>query len=349
MRLTRILLLTISSISAHPAISAQNQLNLFMWEDTLSPAVIEQWQQDTATTLQLTHFDSDDERNVLMSRSEQLPFDIVVLDNVSAQVYGQLGRLENLSELDNRKHQSTQWQQACGDYAIPYFWGSVGIVYRKDKVPKPPKTWQEFVHPPPELAGHIGMINDTIDTFLPVLNSLGIAPDTEDAQLLQQSFADIMVFSAKVLTYEYVLSYVRSNPNADKLHMALAYSGDEHSLNRYQDEIEWGFIVPQGPPYIWVDCLAINQASKNKQLAISFLEYLSDPTIAATNAIDVKAATTNRSALKLLPQWYLNDASLAVQGTLPQQGQIDSPLSAANISLRAKVINRILKHHETQH
>nr|WP_039949042.1 spermidine/putrescine ABC transporter substrate-binding protein [Vibrio ichthyoenteri] len=320
-----------------------------MWEDTLSPEVIVQWQKQSASTLKFTHFDNDDERNVLMSHSERLPFDIIVLDNVSAQIYGQLGRLENLSHLENRDNQTPQWQQACGDYAMPYFWGVVGIVYRKDKVPTPPKTWQAFIEPPAELSGHIGMINDTVETFLPVLSSLGIVPETENSQLLQQSFTKMTAFSQHVLTYEYVLSFVRSNTDAEQLYMALAYSGDEHSLNRYQDQAQWAFTLPQGTPYIWVDCIAVNKTSNNKQLAMAFLDYLSDPTIAAKNATDVKAATTNRSALKLLPQWYLNDASLAPQEAWIEQGQIDTPLSAANISLRAKVINRILKHHETQH
>lgn len=343
------LFLIASAFIAAPAISAQNQLNLFMWEDTMSPAVIKQWQQSTLNSLQFTHFDNDDERNVLMSRSEQLPFDIIVLDNISAQLYGQLGQLENLSQLSNREHQDPRWQQACGDYAVPYFWGYLGIVYRKDKVKNPPTTWHEFINPPAELSGHIGMLNDTVETFLPLLSSLNVAPNTANAQVLQQSFAQMITFSESVLTYEYVLSFIRGNPKADELYMALAYSGDEHSLNRYQEDAEWAFILPNGSPYIWVDCIAVNQASPNKALAMTFLEYLSDPIIAATNAIDVKAATPNRSALKRLPQWYLNDASLAPQETLIAQGQIDIPLSAENISLRTKIINRILKHHETQH
>jgi len=320
-----------------------------MWEDTLSPNVQAQWEQKSGIPLTLSHFDNDDERSLLMMKSVQLPFDVVVVDNVSAQIYGRLGAFEDLSSLKNRHHNDPKWNQTCGSYAVPYFWGSVGIAYRKDKIDNPPQTWQAFVDPPPELFGKIGMINDSIESFLPVLYSLGLSPTTENPQELKTAYPAMMAFSEKVLTYEYILSYVRSQENTSPMAMTLAYSGDQYSLNRTFGGNNWDFIIPDGELFVWVDCLAVTSHSKHKQEAKAFLNHLMSPKVAATNATDIKAATPNLSALKLLPDWYLNDASLFPSADRIKNARIDSELSAENISLRAKVINQILKRHEAKH
>lgn len=324
-------------------------LNIYLWEDTLSPKVISDWQETHETPLQLSHFDNDDERSLLMMKSIQLPFDIVVLDNVSANIYGNLGSFERISDLPNRAHNDNKWNQACGDYAVPYFWGTVGIAYRKDRIENPPTTWKEFVEPSEELKGRIGMINDTVESFLPLFYSLGLSPTTESREEIRQAYPALKTFSQQVLTFEYILSYIRSQENSDKLQLALAYSGDQYSLNRSFGRDAWEFVLPEGEIYIWLDCLAISSHSSNKKAAKAFLNYLSDPTIAAMNATDIKAATPNLSALKLMPDWYKNDASLFPSPEQLKNSYIDSMLSAENISLRTKIINQIVKNHEAQY
>ena len=74
-----------------------------------------------------------------------------------------------------------------------------------------------------------------------------------------------------------------------------------------------------------------------------------DPDVAAKNAIFIKASTPNLTALKQTPDWYKNDASLFPPQKTIDQGRVDVELSPENISLRTKILNRILKRHETQY
>ncbi|WP_420918595.1 polyamine ABC transporter substrate-binding protein [Vibrio aestuarianus] len=325
-----------------------SELNIYLWEDTISPQIISEWSENTETNIHLYHFDNDDERSLLMVKSLQLPFDIVVLDNVSALIYSRLKTFEDLSDLENRKYNDNKWNQACGSHAIPYFWGTVGIAYKKSKVTEAPTKWTDFLDMPDTLKGHVGMLTDTVETLLPALYSQSQSPITDDQAALKNAYQAMLSVNPNILTYEYVLSYVRSHPDSDNLHMALAYSGDQYSLNKYFGGDDWDFVTPNGKPYIWVDCLAINSNSKNKQQAKAFLNYLMLPETAATNAKDIKAATPNLSALKLMPNSYQNDASLFPDPTLLEQGIIDSELIPTNISLRAKIINSILEQHEAQ-
>lgn len=326
-----------------------SRLNIYMWEDSLSAQVIHDWESSGNDKLHITNFDNDDERNRLMMNSPLLPFDLVVLDNTSAQLYGNLGAFEDLSTLANIRDNDPIWNQACGRYAVPYFWGSVGIAYRKDKIANPPTNWTQFLTPTPELKGHVGMITDSVETLLPALYSLGLSPTTDRRDELKKAYAIMQDFLPSVLSFEYILSYVRSHPNDDNIWIAMAYSGDNYSLNRYTNDDNWAFIIPDDQLYIWVDCVAVNKNSQHKLQAKALVEYLSQPQVAAKNAQYLVAATPNLSALNLMPDWYRHDSTLFAEHIRIHQGQLDASLSADNLSLRAKIIHQLLKDHETQH
>lgn len=162
------------------------------------------------------------------------------------------------------------WLQACGTHAVPYFWGSVGIAYRKSLFDKPPTQWSEVVDIAPAHRGRVGMLKDSVETLLPALYMLNASPITDSIDTLRQAYRLLDAANPHILTYEYVLSYVRSHPQTDNLHMAVSYSGDHYSLNRFFNTQDWDFSVPEGRPYLWVDCMAVNSVSPNTVQAKAF-------------------------------------------------------------------------------
>lgn len=70
------------------------------------------------------------------------------------------------------------------------------------------------------------------------------------------------------------------------------------------------------------------------------------PEIAAINAIDIRAATPNQNALKLMPASYLNDRNLNPEDHFFDEVAFDEELSVINIRQRARIIDSIVKRHE---
>ncbi|MFV0450081.1 MAG: spermidine/putrescine ABC transporter substrate-binding protein [Vibrio sp.] len=334
-----------TGLSSHTIAS---ELNIYLWEDTISPRVIAAWNKTHDTKLNFYHFDNDDERSLLMLSSERIPFDVVILDNVSAQLFSNQETFEDLSSFNANQYNGAMWQQACGTHSIPYFWGYVGIAYRKSKVSKSPTQWRELVDIDEKMKGHVGLIQDSVETLLPALYSLNLSPLTTSIKELKQAYEKLQATTPDILTYEYALSYVRSHSNNDDLYMALAYSGDQFALNRYFANNDWDFVLPEGNPYIWVDCLAVKNTSQNKQQAKLFLEFLMQPEIAAINAQDIKAATPNVNAMTLMPDSYIKDKTIFLTDDLLTHSIIDSQLSSSNLSQRAKIINSLIKQHEAK-
>ncbi len=94
-----------------PSITKANDLNIYLWEDTMSLNVISNWEKQSGDRLHLFRFDNDDERSLLMLKSVQLPFDIIVLDNVSAHIFSRQNTFEDLSDLPNRKYIDPKWNK----------------------------------------------------------------------------------------------------------------------------------------------------------------------------------------------------------------------------------------------
>ncbi len=325
-----------------------SELNIYLWEDTLSPRVIQAWNKTHDTKINTYHFDNDDERSLLLLDGATLPFDIVVLDNVSAKLFSSQKLFEDLTHLKGSENNDTRWRKACGTQAVPYFWGYVGIAYRKSKVSPPPTQWKELIDINENLKGHVGLLEDSVETLLPALYSIEKSPLTASVSELKAAYNKLKNSVPDVLTFEYALSYIRSHTDNNDLYMALSYSGDQFSLNRFFEDDDWAFALPEGTPYVWVDCLAINSHSTNKEQAQLFLEFLMKPEIAAMNALDIKGATPNQPALQLLPSTYLQDPAIFLPDNLLSQSIIDSELSASNLSLRAKIINSVIEQHEAK-
>lgn len=330
-----------------PIMSIAKGLNIYLWEDTLSKKVINDWEETTNTPINQFHFDNDDERSLLMLKSIQLPFDIIVLDNVSAQIFARQNAFEDLSNLKGRENLDPTWNKVCGSHAIPYFWGSVGILYRKTIFgTNPPQKWQDFLNPSPEIEGHIGMIQDSVETLLPALYSLDVPPASDDMTSLKKGYEMMSQMNKSILTYEYALSYVRSHNDSNDLFMAIAYSGDQNSLNKYFKNDDWSFITPDGAPYLWFDCMAINSNSEHKKEAKEFLTYLTQPKVAAQNALDIGGGTPNIKALQFLPDSYKNNRSIFPDPKRMKNAIIDQELSPQNLNIRAKIINSLITQHE---
>ena len=91
-----------------------------------------------------------------------------------------------------------------------------------------------------------------------------------------------------MLTYEYVITALRSQRHLDRADMALAYSGDQQVLNAVEGVHgePRRYMVPEEGTLLWVDCLSVPSNSPNRALAYRFPDFLSRPEIAALNAED---------------------------------------------------------------
>lgn len=326
-------------------------ITLLNWEEYLSPEVEQRWEALSGLKIDNVYFDNDEKRDAILLNAQHHKIDLAVVDEIVADRFGKEGRLLEITEaqVPNLKHIGEFWRQRCGNYAIPYFWGTLGIVYRTDKVSPPPTSWRDLLQPQEQHKGHIGMLDDYTDMLAPALFFSGHRLNTENKQELKDAFDILQQQAPDVLTYEYAITYVSSTPDPEQLHMALAYGGDQYALNdRSGQENLWKYSIPQEGTVLWVDCLAISSQSENIDAALSFINYLADPHVAAKNAEEMYFATPNTSALEVASEEYRNDPEIFPPDSVVNRSDLYTELSNGNVEQRLRITNAVRNIHETR-
>ncbi|WP_163831795.1 polyamine ABC transporter substrate-binding protein [Spartinivicinus ruber] len=325
-------------------------LVLFNWQEYLSTKVIQKWQDETGIPLKEVYYDSDEMRDEVLATKSAEQFDLVIIDSISAQLFGKNNKLLPLttSEVKNITNIEKRWLRSCGNFGVPYFWGTTGIVYRADKVSSPPTSWKDLLYPSPALSGHIGMVEDFTDTLIPALKLSGYPIFSENVNHLKAAYELLKQQLPKVLTYNYIISYISAKPNDEELFMALAYSGDEYSLNDLIGKEIWKFVVPKEGTSLWVDCIAVLNSSKNQQQALTFINFLNSSEIAALNANDTGTATANKAAMPFIDEELKSDQSLYPSLEILDKSEPYRIISDKSMSQRNRIMRALSKEHETK-
>ena len=324
-------------------------LTIFNWQHYLSDHVIALWEKETGITIKQVYFDSDTKRDNTINQLTRNDIDIAILDEVSARNFSRQNRLNKLSDsplISNQSHIPELWRNQCGAHAVPYFWGTIGLIYRKDIFPTPPTSWNDILTPKPEHQGHLVMQSDYSDLLLPSLFVRGVSAHTTNKEVLKEVYQELVAQIPYVKTYEYLLTYVEQDPSRAKdIHLAMGYSGDETTLQTFTPDYEWGFHIPDEGTILWVDCLAILKSAPNPDLAARFLNFLHRPDIAALNALDLAMTTTNSQAHQHVPPYEKQNLALYPDQNLLDKAQFYSTLINTSMTLRTRISHAVILQH----
>jgi spermidine/putrescine transport system substrate-binding protein len=242
------------------------------------------------------------------------------------------------------------WRKQCTSAGVPYFWGTLGLAYRKDIFDTPPTSWDAILNPDSHVKGHILMMSDYTDMLLPSLFKQQLALSQATPGHLQSVYKELLELVPDVLDFDYVLSYYEQNiENRDDVYIAMAYSGDEQSLNDIDSRYEWGFSTPSEGTIVWVDCLAILASSKQQAQAIRFLEFLNQPDIAAENAYHLGNMPTNATAFSIVNNQLNTEAESTPSLDQFNQASYYNENIQISVTLRNRIAYAVIDAHHKHH
>ncbi|WP_161629880.1 polyamine ABC transporter substrate-binding protein [Desulfogranum japonicum] len=346
---TSLLLLFFTVVYPYSLSNAQ-ELTLYTWENYIAEQVVKDFQKHSGIAVKLEYFDSDQVRDETIASISTNRFDLVIFDSISAQIFGKNNKILGISksEIPNMKNIDKRWQESCGNFGLPYFYGTVGIVYDATKFKKTPTSWKQLLSPETEHQGHVVMVEDMTDSLIPPLLSLGYNVNTEKESELKEAYTLLQKQVPWVLNYKYALTNLQHPGNGKRMHMALGYSGDQYSLNDASGSENWQYIIPEEGTVIWVDCLSIPANSTHKKEALQFLNYLADPEVVAVNTEEIYAAPPVSAARQFMSSEAAKDETLFPPEDFFQKAQMYRILSDKNIRQRRRIFDAIQRQHETQ-
>jgi spermidine/putrescine transport system substrate-binding protein len=326
-------------------------LTLLNWEDFLSEKTISAWEEHSGHKINQLYFDNDQDRdNILLNHKDQI-IDLAVVDEVASQVFGNKEILLPITAYKSKPvmHRiDSHFQNSCGDYGVPYLWGTLGIAYRKDKILVAPTSWNFILEPTENLKQHIGFLDDLVDILAPSLFVLGKSINTENTEDLKQAFNMTTKALPNILTFEYGMSFIDADKNRDQLYAALVYSGDQEGLNMKAGKDVWEYTTPKEGTITWVDCLTVMADSPRKEIIYDFLNFIYQDNIAAENSEAVYVASPLKSARALQSKYFVNDTNVYPNNEIMKKSQNYQLLSPKNVMLRNRISSSLIKSHESK-
>jgi spermidine/putrescine transport system substrate-binding protein len=286
------------------------ELVLLNWSEYMDPELIAEFEQRFHVNVREAYFESDDLRDAMMLETDGQGYDLALVNGVSVDIYRQHGWLAEIdsTRLPNLQHINQQWRTAfpsTGEYAVPYFWGTLGIAYRNDLVKRPPESWLDLFRPEEYLRGKIAMIESSRDALGMSLKALGYSANSEEPDQIRAAAHLLGEQKPFVRSYVYLALTEESALVSGEVAMAMMFSGDALMVSEFHEDIQ--YLVPREGGNLWCDYLVVLESSKNKDLAWAFINFLNEPENAARLAQYVYYATPNRAAEVLLPKEFRAD------------------------------------------
>ena len=183
-------------------------------------------------------------------------------------------------------------------YSIPYFQGSVGIVYDTTKVELSEleeKGWDILIDP--KYAGEICLYDADRDNFLPAMKSLGFSVNSINDDDIQKCY-EWLVNQKKTMNPSYVTDEVQDIMINSQKTLAVTYSGTACYI--MADNEDMGYYEPYQGTNIWSDAMCITATSENVGLAHAWINFCLEEEVAEANSLWVGYTSNVQSVIDKL-------------------------------------------------
>jgi len=198
-------------------------------------------------------------------------------------------------------------------YSVPYFWGTVGILYDKtvvDKADLEADGWGILKNT--KYKDRLYMYDSERDSFMIALKNLGFSLNTDNTDELTKAY-EWLVEQNQTMNPIYVGDDVIDNMISGNKSMAIVYSGDAAYIMSENENL--GYYEPQEGTNFWVDGMVITKTSEKKELAHKFIDFMIDKENARLNTEQVGYSSSVDEVFEEMKNTVYKDISAYVPRT----------------------------------
>ena len=274
-------------------------LYLYNWGEYTGENILRDFEEETGATVVQESFDSNEQMYIKVANQE--PYDVLVPSDYMVQ---RLIDEDLLQKLDKSKLTCMgKLADAVkglpydpqNEYSVPYFWGTVGIVYDKTKVEIRDLEAEGFgIFLDEKYKGDVYLYDSERDAFMMALKDLGYSMNTTSEKEIQEAY-DWLVQCVETMDAEIVTDEIIDNMAQGRKALGLIYSGDATYVMEENENM--GYYMPDTGTNLWSDAMVIPKNAKNPELAHAFINYASDYDGAYDNSSYVGYTSANQEVM----------------------------------------------------
>ena len=282
---------------------AGQTLHVYNWGEYTGENIISGFEEVTGAKVIMDNFDSNEQMYIKVANGDA--YDVLVPSDYMIQRMMQEKMLQKL-EPETRKECLGELADAIkglpydpkNEYSIPYFWGTVGIVYDKTKVSEEDLEkdgWDIFLDQ--KFKGDIYLYDSERDSFMMALKALGYSMNTTSQDELNDAY-NWLIQCVQTMDPEIVTDEIIDNMAQARKALGLIYSGDAAYVMSENENM--GFYMPKSGTNLWSDAMVIPKNAKNPKLANEFIRYITSYDAAMDNSSYVGYTSPNKEVMEEL-------------------------------------------------
>lgn len=282
---------------------AGQTLHVYNWGEYTGENIISGFEELTGAKVIMDNFDSNEQMYIKVANGDA--YDVLVPSDYMIQRMMQEKMLQKL-EPETRKECLGELADAIkglpydpkNEYSIPYFWGTVGIVYDKRKVSEEDLEkdgWDIFLDQ--KFKGDIYLYDSERDSFMMALKALGYSMNTTSQDELNAAY-NWLIQCVQTMDPEIVTDEIIDNMAQARKALGLIYSGDAAYVMSENENM--GFYMPKSGTNLWSDAMVIPKNAKNPKLANEFIRYITSYDAAMDNSSYVGYTSPNKEVMEEL-------------------------------------------------
>ena len=290
--------------SSEPAVDpvekyGSDTLKLFTWGEYLGENVISDFEEQFGVNVIIEYFDSNEMMYTKLQGGDSydvlIPSDYMIQRLIAEDMLQPIDKslIPNMEVLtDGVKNLAFDPEN---EYSVPYFWGTVGLVYNTQNVPAElieEQGWNILKNT--DYAGDIYMYDSERDSFMVALKALGYSMNTEDDAEIEEAYQWLLELN-DTMDPAYVTDEVIDNMMNGTKDIAVVYSGDAAVV--LDENPDMDFFMPEEGTNVWCDSMVIPSNAQNPLLAHEFINFMLSYDAAYDNTITVGYASTNDEVL----------------------------------------------------
>lgn len=268
--------------------SSKPTLKVYSWGEYIDTSLLGQFEKEYDCKVVYETFDSNESMYTKIQSGET--YDVLVPSDYMIERLMKEDKLQpidwslvpNASGLDEAVMGETY--DPDNTYSVPFFYGTVGILYNKNVVDEADlkEGWEVLRNT--KYAGDIYMYDSERDSFMVALKALGYSMNTTNKDEIDQAY-NWLIEQRDTMNPVYAGDDVIDNMISGNKSMAVVYSGDAAYIMSENEDL--GYYQPEEGTNIWQDAMVIPADSTQVELAHAYINFMLDPDNAYANTAEV--------------------------------------------------------------
>ena len=289
---------------------ADGELNVYNWGEYINPEVLKKFETDTGTKVNLDTYSSNEEM-LAKVQAGATGYDIVF---PSVHMHDIMAKLDLLQKTDINQYEGFKNIEPAflrassdpkGEYCLPYAWGSVGIMYNRDILGKDITGWRDLVATVKEKNLKFTLLDDMREVIGVGLILNGHSVNSTDPEELKQAAQTIIEMKPYVAAFTY-----ETRPMVEAGDVAAGHFFVGAMIDVLREPKKLGYVIPEEGATMYQEDICVLKSAPNKENAIKFMQFYTQPEVAALNIAQQTNGTPNKPARSLTPEHIKNSEEI---------------------------------------